>query len=334
MSADEKSATVFDAGLQSVGLVLRKKRSERGMSIEDVARHTGLTPGAVSTLEADDYERLPAAVYVRGYIRRYCSLLELDHAPLLATYEALQAEFEKTRDKGQRVKVSQSQAMRNHYQPDRRRVHLLMLVAVAAVLITAAVVVGKWLYKEYSAALANGQSALAAVPVMSVVTDVRDQASLAPIHSTAQVPAGNETLAVEVATVGPDSPGFAITDATVAVEENAGGTAPGDIEAPGGEVGGERNETSPDAPGLTPAPPGALELTFAQESWVKVVDGNGAVLVMAQKSAGSRLSLSGQPPFSLVLGNAPGVMVEYRGASVPLTDINPQTRAARLVVGQ
>lgn len=334
MSADEKSATVFDAGLQSVGLVLRKKRVERGMSVEEVARHTGLTPGAVGTLEADDYDRLPAAVYVRGYIRRYSSLLDLDHVPLLATYEVLQAELEKTRDKGQRAKVSQSQAMRNHYQPDRRRAHLFMLVAVAAVLITAAVVVGKWLYKEYSAALANGQSALAAAPVMSVVTAVRDQESLAPIHSTAQVPAGDEILAVEVATLDPDFLDSAITDVTVAVEENAGGTAPGDIEALGSDVGGEHNETSLAAPGLTPATPGALELSFAQESWVKVVDGSDAVLVMTQKSAGSRLSLNGQPPFSLILGNAPGVTVEYRGASVPLTDINPQTRAARLVVGQ
>ncbi len=326
MSADEKSETVFDAGLQSVGLVLRKKRGELGMSIDEVAHHTGLTAGAVGSLEADDYARLPAAVYVRGYVRRYCTLLDIDHAPLIATYEALQAELDKTRDRGQRGKVTQSQAMRNHYQPDRRRMHLLMLVAVAVVLITVVVVAGRWLYREYSEALANGQSALAPLPIMSVVTAERDQQSGSPV-SAVQMPAGSETLAVEVATLGEASLDSAINDESGTLVENAGDSVPDDT------TDGEGNETSGAEPGVAPILSGALELNFTEESWIKVVDGRGEVLVMTQKRAGSHLSLSGQPPISLILGNAPGVTVKYRGENVPVTDVNPQTRAARLVVG-
>lgn len=331
MSVDGKPEAILDAGLQSAGLVLRKKRGERDMSIEEVARHTGLTPGAVNTLEADDYARLPAAVYVRGYIRRYCALLDIDETPLIAAYETVRVELDKTRDKAQRAKVSQSQAMRNHYQPDRRRAHLLMLIAVAAVLVTAVTVMGKWLYKEYSAALANGQLVHTVAPVLSAVTAAPDQKSVTAPHSSASVLAGNETVPVHAATVGKAPPDSAEDEITGAVAEQPGeGTSHG-REQPGSDIDGE-NKTA--AAVSETAPPGALELNFVEESWVKVVDGSGAILVMTQEPAGARLLLNGQPPFSLILGNAPGVTVNYRGESVPVTDINSQTRAARFVVGQ
>ncbi len=330
MSVDEKSETIFEAGLQSAGLVLRKKRGERGLSIEEVARQTGLTPGAVHTLEADDYARLPAAVYVRGYIRRYCALLDIDAAPLIAAYEAVRAELDKTRDKGQRAQVSQSQALRNHYQPDRRRMHLLMLIAVAAVLVVLVVVVGKWFFKEYSAALANGQLEHRVGPVMDVVTGARDQVSETSKYSSSPPPAGGEAVAVQVATGDEALQGAADDEVTGAAEEPAGEAVSDDVQH--SEVDGGNN-TAAAVPEAAP-PPGVLELNFIEESWVKVVDGSGAVLVMTQERAGARLSLKGQPPFRLILGNAPGVTVNYRGERVPVTDINPQTRAARLVVGQ
>lgn len=331
MSIDEKAETILDPGLQSAGLVLRKKRGERGMSIEEVARHTGLTPGAVNTLEADDYARLPAAVYVRGYIRRYCALLDIDETPLIETYEKVRVELEKTRGKGLRAKVNQSQAMRNHYQPDRRRMHLLMLIAVAAVLVTALTAVGKWLYKEYSAALANGQLEHTVAPVLSAVTAAPDQKSVTALHSSALMPAGNEAVPVTPTTVGEAPPDSAQDEITGAIAERPGEGISQDREQPGSDIDGENKAA---AAVSETAPPGALELNFVEESWVKVVDGSGAILVMTQEPAGARLLLNGQPPFSLILGNAPGVTVDYRGESVPVTDINPQTRAARFVVGQ
>lgn len=208
-----------------------------------------------------------------------------------------------------------------------------MLVGVAAVLITVAVVVGKWLYKEYSAALANGQATLATAPVLNMVATVPNQASVAPIRGTEQVATDNDTL-VAVTSVDPVGLGPAVDDVSVSVDENAGESLADYTAAQGGEVDGENNDAAQYISAVTPLASDALELIFTQESWVKVVDGSGTVLVMTQKSAGTQLSLQGQPPFSLILGNAPGVTVNYRGESVPVTDLNPQTRAARLVVGQ
>ena len=71
------------------GLLMRKARTERALSVTDVAEALGVTERKVKALEADDYAKLPAQVYVRGYIRRYCALLGIEEAPVLRGYEHL-----------------------------------------------------------------------------------------------------------------------------------------------------------------------------------------------------------------------------------------------------
>ncbi len=49
----------------------------------------GLSESSLRALESDDYEKLPALVYVRGYVRRYCTLLGIDPTPVLDNLDAL-----------------------------------------------------------------------------------------------------------------------------------------------------------------------------------------------------------------------------------------------------
>ena len=71
------------------GLQMRKARTEKSISIEEAAMSLGLTERSLKALESDDYEKLPSAVYIRGYIRRYCSLLNIDESPVLQGFELL-----------------------------------------------------------------------------------------------------------------------------------------------------------------------------------------------------------------------------------------------------
>ena len=71
------------------GLQMRKARTNMSISVEEAATSLGLTERSVKALESDDYEKLPSAVYIRGYIRRYCSLLNIDETPVLKGFELL-----------------------------------------------------------------------------------------------------------------------------------------------------------------------------------------------------------------------------------------------------
>ena len=76
-------------GSQTPGEMLRRIRIDRGMQIEDVAMQLGLTNRRVTALEENNYEQLPSRVYVRGYIKRYCSILDIAPEPVVAGYEIL-----------------------------------------------------------------------------------------------------------------------------------------------------------------------------------------------------------------------------------------------------
>lgn len=63
-------------------------RTERGMTLEQIAAGSGISLRALAALEADDYARLPEAVYVRGYVRRYARLLDIAAQPLIDDFDA------------------------------------------------------------------------------------------------------------------------------------------------------------------------------------------------------------------------------------------------------
>lgn len=75
------------------GMALRKARTERGLSLEEVAARTCIPRHSLVALEADDYGRLPEAVYVRGYLRRCGALLGIDCERLLEDFELQYQEY-------------------------------------------------------------------------------------------------------------------------------------------------------------------------------------------------------------------------------------------------
>ena len=69
------------------GQYLSYEREKRGISVEEVARALRLPVATITGLEQDDFEQLPEAVYIRGYIRAYCQFLGVDAQPVLALRE-------------------------------------------------------------------------------------------------------------------------------------------------------------------------------------------------------------------------------------------------------
>ena len=69
---------------QLPGALLAKRRKEFRLSVEDVSGRLKISPRQIIALESDDFAQLASMATVRGFIRSYCKLLELDPAPLIA----------------------------------------------------------------------------------------------------------------------------------------------------------------------------------------------------------------------------------------------------------
>jgi len=70
-----------------IGKFLRNARVEAGFSIVQIAEMTRITKSHITALEANDFESLPGAAYIPGFIRNYCKMVGLDPKPLIDAYK-------------------------------------------------------------------------------------------------------------------------------------------------------------------------------------------------------------------------------------------------------
>ena len=82
--ADYMSPTALSPGQR-----LAKIREEQGLTVADVAAKLRLAPRQIAALEAGDFARLPGHATVRGFVKNYARLLQIDQEPLLAEYESI-----------------------------------------------------------------------------------------------------------------------------------------------------------------------------------------------------------------------------------------------------
>ncbi len=71
---------------ESVGALFRRIRLERSLEIGDVAAETRITPEIIRAIEADDFARLPALAFARGFYGLYASMLGLDQEEIIQRF--------------------------------------------------------------------------------------------------------------------------------------------------------------------------------------------------------------------------------------------------------
>ena len=87
--ADAAAEAAVAGGAASLrpGRALAEARAARNLTVAEVAQQLKLSATQVKALEADAYDRLPGPVFVRGFVRNYARLLDLDAEALAGTVE-------------------------------------------------------------------------------------------------------------------------------------------------------------------------------------------------------------------------------------------------------
>jgi cytoskeletal protein RodZ len=79
--------------LTGIGETLRQARISLGLDLEQAADATSIRARYLDDLEAERFDRLPAPVYTRGFLREYADVLGLDADVLLAWYDQANREL-------------------------------------------------------------------------------------------------------------------------------------------------------------------------------------------------------------------------------------------------
>ena len=74
--------------MADLGLLLKREREARNISIEEIASTTKIVPRYLEALEADRFDVMPGAFFIKGIIRTYCRYIGLDEEEILSKYRA------------------------------------------------------------------------------------------------------------------------------------------------------------------------------------------------------------------------------------------------------
>lgn len=110
----------------SLGQVLASARKDANLTIEAVADRLKLSPKHITKLEQDDYTTLGPITFVKGYIKAYCTLLQLDLEQTLALFQAPESVADN--------KSMQSFSRRTEKEANDSRLMLVSYVILAIVL--------------------------------------------------------------------------------------------------------------------------------------------------------------------------------------------------------
>jgi cytoskeleton protein RodZ len=287
-------------GLAAVGVKLAHAREQQQLKLESVASDLHLRPEVVRALERGDEAQLPSQPFVRGYIKSYARVLGLDEAALLA----------------------QLPRVGEHTPVPLKRVGMRQRKTVS--LAGGKFLVWGLLLGSLIVVTGYGVPALQRLWSARTAEPVADQL-LIPLpgygDDAAQQPEPPETEEPEAQT---EIPLEAPAGEPVAVEE----LVEGDVAALAGteiEPPAEAQPASEETAG-----PAVVQLRFVEDSWVEM-EANGRKLVVGTQRAGTERTVRVEPPVYLLLGNAPGVEVIFRGKPVDVGS-HQRGKVARLTL--
>lgn len=77
-------------GGHGFGVRLRAAREAKKLSVDDVAKKLFLTSRLIEQIENDNYQNTPAVTFMRGYLRLYAGLVDIDADSIISEFNRLQ----------------------------------------------------------------------------------------------------------------------------------------------------------------------------------------------------------------------------------------------------
>jgi cytoskeleton protein RodZ len=308
------------------GQQLMLAREKAGMSIEETARALNLKQEIVEAIEESALDKLPPVTFVQGYIRSYARLLGLSEERLLREFEEeVPHELE-----SELVPRPPSPDGANSQTPIIKLITGLVFVLALLILVFA---VYKYLSERTEhieqASLAGSEDAMMQPPAqepapeqladlvepvdpVDPVDDVAAPDTAAAEEVTAASMPGQELPAVAESEPLPDTSAESLPEHEVAeevVEEVATETA--------AAVAVEEIMPVPEPKPITGGD--EMVLRADEESWAEIIDANDIRLFYGMIRPGRELSLVGQAPFDVFLGNAPVVSLQLNSITIDMT---------------
>jgi cytoskeleton protein RodZ len=285
------------------GQTLQLAREQAGLSLEYAAEQLNLPEKTVTAIENSDMSKLPPAAFVRGYIRVYAKILEIDEVKLLKDFDALVPHAHEA----ELHPLSSLPLEANSGMPLIRVVTAMVAVIGVLVLIYGAIKYYTQKSEDMEQVADNGNGQLQLPP--EAPFGIERDAS----HGITELTAVGDVEATEPY----DEPSTAVA-ATDAEMQTMATIIPPPSTAVRSETSEEQSLAA--EPAVEPAVArDVLVLESSADSWAEIQDATGERKFYGLLNKGRARTLNGVAPFDIFLGNAPAVRLTLNEDSVDMT---------------
>ena len=297
----------------SPGQMLSAVRVQQNLTQREVAETLHITMHYVNAIEHDEHDKLPGAVFAKGYIKRYAEIMALDETAVMAAYEGL----------GHASPTAIAGSGRNTRKPRRIGKSLSAVTATATVFISLFLGLWAWNGEDANTPAGSLESALSESPESSGPAQ--------PLTAMPAAPDESDSASQRAATAVRDPQSLPLASPQ---QTTVDGQASGSVNR--AEVDGG------DASGLNSAEPATvvegegkdtLKLSFSGTSWIEVRDSGDGERYRDLRMAGDVLEIKGVAPFDVFLGDAPRIRLSINGDDIDLSQETRIDNSVQLTVG-
>jgi cytoskeleton protein RodZ len=312
------------------GNVLKAAREMQGLSIHDVSSQLRLGPKQILAIEQDDFDKLPQPSIVRGFIRNYAKLLNIDVTPVIAAYQRI---VPSTAPLPLSVRSNASPSV---IDKPARAIRPQRILTFFIFLILAAILAYFYINHIKPQALKNASLALDVdeisettgqeINVPPAVTDpatlpasgadataTSNQAATAPLAPAPEIAAASTPEAAPAPVAEPAPVTSAMPDSTI-------------VSTPTPSATNAVESTT-----LKSADPQKAMLVFrvTEDSWVRIEDMQGKKILSEVLNAGSEHNVVAEKPVNVIVGHAQGTQLTIDNQPYDLTQAT-RGRVARI----
>ena len=272
-----------------LGALLTRAREELSLSQNDISSRLNLNEQIIAALDSNDFDKLPAPTYVRGYIRSYARAVNLDADKLIGVYEGIaEAPPEILPD----VKPAVQASSRDN--PVKAMTYLVTFTLVF-------LLIAWW----------QGQNIVN--PGFFSINQKTSEGGNYPGGLTYTYDVVNHAEILEAPEIDELEQDELINMKIVDLDESDDAESEDILSRDDSLILDTQTNLSPSANPDTLANSGVLKLELSAESWVEVFDASGESLYRDLAKPGEIISITGTAPLSVKLGNARAVSVNFNG---------------------
>jgi cytoskeleton protein RodZ len=280
--------------LVNVGATLRAAREQAGLSVADIANRVKFAPKQVEALEANDFGHLPQATFLRGFVRSYARVLQLDEAMLIGSLPEDPSKQEVARTKTADVPFPNALAL--------RRINLMWLAGALGVALVLALFL---LMPE------QGK-----VPVEPVVETV-----ILPAPEVAASAVAAEEQAVEPESKAEPAKVVEKAKSQEAAKEAVAQKTDANAQTAQAPLPQIAAASAPAAIPIEILRRRPMHFVFSGDTWVEVLDVNGVILLSRTNPAGTEKWIGGpnRAPYDMTITHPERVRLYYKGKEIDLS---------------